>query len=199
MNDSILKQRWLVYNILRNHDSVISALHSFRRRLAPHSRIVIIMPRIKTNRTKKAPEGFDKISNTLDEFAIQLKEVQNQKGSKLSSKDTESTWQVFQIHHERSRYIYTLYYKRKAISKELYEWLLREKYADKLLIAKWKKTGYENLCCLNCIQSDKTVNGKTCICRVPRATLKDTAAKNNESVTFQQCVHCGCSGCASTD
>ena len=29
-----------------------------------------------------------------------------------------------------SRYIYDLYYKRDAISKELYNWLLKEGYAD---------------------------------------------------------------------
>ncbi|QEU59955.1 Bud31 [Kluyveromyces lactis] len=157
------------------------------------------MPRIRTHATKKAPEGFDKISPTLNEFAIQLKEAESEKGSKLSSKNTESTWQVFQIHHERSRYVYNLFYKRKAISRELYEWLLREKYADKQLIAKWKKNGYEKLCCLQCIQSNETTNGKTCICRVPRATLEANAAKKKEPVTFKQCIHCGCSGCASSD
>lgn len=30
----------------------------------------------------------------------------------------------------RFRYIYDLYYKREAISKELYEWLLKQEYAD---------------------------------------------------------------------
>jgi hypothetical protein len=51
----------------------------------------------------------------------------------------ETVWPIFQLHHQRSRYIYELYYKRKAISKELYEYCLSEKYADKALIAKWKK------------------------------------------------------------
>jgi bud site selection protein 31 len=34
------------------------------------------------------------------------------------------------IAHTRSRYIYELYYKREAISKELYDWLLKEGYGD---------------------------------------------------------------------
>jgi bud site selection protein 31 len=34
------------------------------------------------------------------------------------------------ISHTRSRYIYELYYKREAISKLLYEWLLKQGYAD---------------------------------------------------------------------
>ena len=43
------------------------------------------------------------------------------------------------LHHQRSRYIYDLYYKRKAISKELYDYCIKESYADPNLIAKWKK------------------------------------------------------------
>ena len=71
----------------------------------------------------------------------------------------------YRIHHQKSRYVYDLFYKRKAISRgrsvlqyvlivtmftcccfrlffdflELYEFCLEEGYADKNLIAKWKK------------------------------------------------------------
>ena len=45
-----------------------------------------------------------------------------------------------------SKYIYDLYYDKEAISKQLYEWLLRNNYADGNLIAKWKKQGYEKVC-----------------------------------------------------
>ena len=44
-----------------------------------------------------------------------------------------------------SKYIYDLYYDKEAISKQLYEWLLKNKYADGNLIAKWKKQGYEKV------------------------------------------------------
>uniref|UniRef100_A0A8C5Z6K3 Protein BUD31 homolog n=1 Tax=Marmota marmota marmota TaxID=9994 RepID=A0A8C5Z6K3_MARMA len=118
------------------------------------------MPRIKTRRSKPAPDGFEKIKPTLTDFEIQL---------------------------------------RDAISKDLYDWLIKEKYADKLLIAKWRKTGYEKLCCLRCIQKNETNNGSTCICRVPRAQLEEEARKKGTQVSFHQCVHCGCRGCASTD
>lgn len=47
-----------------------------------------------------------------------------------------------------SRYIFDLFYKKKEISRELYEYCLREKWADANLIAKWKKSGFERLCCL---------------------------------------------------
>ena len=44
-----------------------------------------------------------------------------------------------------SRYIYELYYDKEAISKKLYDWLLKNGYADGNLIAKWKKQGYEKV------------------------------------------------------
>lgn len=45
-----------------------------------------------------------------------------------------------------SRYVYDLYYEKEAISKQLYDWLLKNGYADANLIAKWKKQGYEKVC-----------------------------------------------------
>jgi bud site selection protein 31 len=51
----------------------------------------------------------------------------------------EAAWPLFRIHHQRSRYIFDLFYKRRAISKELYDYCLNEGIADKNLIAKWKK------------------------------------------------------------
>ena len=57
----------------------------------------------------------------------------------------ETLWPIFQIAHQRSRYIYDLYYEKEAISKTLYEWLLKNGYADAQLIAKWKKQGYEKV------------------------------------------------------
>jgi hypothetical protein len=44
-----------------------------------------------------------------------------------------------------SRYIYDLYYEKEAISKQLYDFLLKNGYADGNLIAKWKKQGYEKV------------------------------------------------------
>ena len=113
-----------------------------------------------------------------------------------------------------SRYIYDLYYEKEAISKQLYDWLLKNNYADAMLIAKWKKQGYEKvsagiyvdqcmgnrladdyfsrqLCCLRCIQTKETNFNSTCICRVPREQLKQ-----DQEI---ECVSCGCRGCSSND
>lgn len=50
-----------------------------------------------------------------------------------------------------------------------------ENIADKNLIAKWKKQGYESLCCLRCIQTRDTNFGTNCICRVPKAKLEEVS------------------------
>jgi bud site selection protein 31 len=47
------------------------------------------------------------------------------------------------------------------------------------------------LCCLRCVQTKETNFNSTCICRVPKAQLKD-----EQTI---QCVSCGCRGCASSD
>ncbi|KAG5440677.1 hypothetical protein PCK2_000265, partial [Pneumocystis canis] len=109
------------------------------------------MPRIRTLREKPPPEGFDDIEPTLQDFAQKMKDIENEPHENRSRQGVLAP--IFQVHHQRSRYIYDLYYKREAISKELYEWLLKQGYADGNLIAKWKKNGYEKLCCLRCIQT----------------------------------------------
>jgi len=168
------------------------------------------MPKIKTNRTKAPPEGFDEIEPTLQEFDQRMKDGRSTFSTPRPSqvakwltgflvkttqndikKKNEALWPVFQLHHQRSRYIYDLYYNREAISTELYQWLLKQGHADAALIARWKKQGYEKLCCLKCIQTKETNFGTACICRVPKAKLSKG--------TVVECVHCGCRGCASSD
>jgi bud site selection protein 31 len=95
----------------------------------------------------------------------------------------ETLYPITRIHHQRSLYIYELYYKRKAISKELYDWCVKQGHADVNLIGKWRKTGYEGLCCLQCVQTRDTDFGTTCVCRVPRASL--------EAGKVVECVRCG--------
>ncbi|KAI1366990.1 cell cycle control protein cwf14 [Xylaria arbuscula] len=149
------------------------------------------MPAIRSHaaRAKKPPAGFEDIRDDLEVFGIKMKDAQNTPTANVPKHQAQ--WPIFQIAHQRSRYVYELYYEKAAISKQLYEWLLKNGYADPILIAKWKKQGYEKLCCLRCIQTKETNFQSTCICRVPKAQLKD-----DQDV---QCVNCGCRGCASSD
>ncbi|KAI9683121.1 MAG: hypothetical protein M1829_005912 [Trizodia sp. TS-e1964] len=98
------------------------------------------MPPIRTARSRKAPpDGFSDIEDTLLEFANKMKDAEN--APHEGKKRNEVLWPIFQISHQRSRYIYDLYYNKEAMSKVLYEWLLKNGYAEPLLIAKWKKQG----------------------------------------------------------
>ncbi|GFP54031.1 pre-mRNA-splicing factor cwf14 [Trichoderma asperellum] len=102
------------------------------------------MPAIRhSSKRKPPPEGFSDIEDDLLIFANKMKDAQNKPpppGPKHMAQ-----WEIFQIAHQRSRYVYDLYYEKEAISKQLYEWLLKNGYADAMLIAKWKKQGYEKV------------------------------------------------------
>ncbi|CAG5897508.1 unnamed protein product [Menidia menidia] len=127
------------------------------------------MPKVKRSR-KPPPDGWELIEPTLDELDQKMREAETEPHE--GKRKVESLWPIFRLHHQRSRYIFDLFYKRKAISRELYEYCIKEGYADKNLIAKWKKQGYENLCCLRCIQTRDTNFGTNCICRVPKSKLE---------------------------
>ncbi|KAL1924738.1 uncharacterized protein VTP21DRAFT_4392 [Calcarisporiella thermophila] len=147
------------------------------------------MPKIRHLRNKKPPEGFDEIEPMFLEFEKKMRDAENEPHE--GKRKVEALWPIFRLHHQKSRYVYDLFYKRKAITRELYDWLLKNGYADANLIAKWKKPGFEKLCCLRCIQAKDTNFGTTCICRVPKNKL--------EEGRVIECVHCGCRGCSSTD
>uniref|UniRef100_A0A672K6T2 Protein BUD31 homolog n=1 Tax=Sinocyclocheilus grahami TaxID=75366 RepID=A0A672K6T2_SINGR len=145
------------------------------------------MPKVKRSR-KPPPDGWELIEPTLDELDQKMREGSfSNLQTSVSQKANKSI-----VYHgrliKRIRYIFDLFYKRKAISRELYEYCIKEGYADKNLIAKWKKQGYENLCCLRCIQTRDTNFGTNCICRVPKGKL--------EVGRIIECTHCGCRGCS---
>ena len=130
------------------------------------------MPPIRSARNRKPPpDGFDDLEDTLLEFSNKMKDAEN--ASHEGKKRQEVLWPIFQIAHQResffsfhlglgfgrsctgnilnaslltgSRWIYELFYDKEAISKQLYDWLLKNGYADGNLIAKWKKQGYEKV------------------------------------------------------
>ncbi|CAN1308006.1 Protein BUD31 homolog 1, partial [Linum perenne] len=147
------------------------------------------MPKVKTNRVKY-PEGWELIEPTLRELQGKMREVAAENESTDGKRKCEALWPIFKIAHQKSRYIFDLYHRRNEISKELYEFCLDQGYGDRNLIAKWKKPGYERLCCLRCIQPRDHNYATTCVCRVP---------KNLREEEVIECVHCGCKGCASGD
>lgn len=49
----------------------------------------------------------------------------------------ELTWKITRIHWEKNRFVFDLMYKKKVLSRELFDWLTRNKIVDGTLIAKW--------------------------------------------------------------
>ena len=142
------------------------------------------MPKIATRRTR-IPAGFEVIEPTLKEFEKKMRLAEAD--DIADRRADELLWPIVRLHHQRSRFVYQQYYEKKEITKEVYEYCLDQKYADANLIAKWKKDGFKDLCCLRCIQTTATNNFKTCICRVPKKDLD----KDN----VFECKACGCRGC----
>lgn len=99
-------------------------------------------------------------------------------------------WPVHQIAWQRSRYVYDMYYTYGRISREVYDYCLKQKLVDAALIAKWKKAGYERLCSTYVINPSNYKFGTTSICRVP---YKDRSAEQKRA----QDPTTGCLGCAS--
>lgn len=141
-------------------------------------------------RSKRVPAGFEAVEDALEEFERQLRDAVNESHAGL--KKNETTWKVHRIHFEKNRFIFDVYHKRKQISKELYDFLVREKIADGGLIAKWRKPGYENLCSLLAIQKGNHNFGTTALCRVPLAQR----SKEQQHAADAQI---GCVACATND
>jgi len=116
---------------------------------------------------KRKPEGWSLIESALFEFEDRMREAINDPHD--GKRKAESQWPIHRLHWERNRYIYDLYYKQGKITRELYDFLVREKIVDAALISKWRKPGYELLCSMVAIQKGSTNFGTTSICRVPLA------------------------------
>ena len=94
------------------------------------------MPKIRTKK-KKFPEDWDVLEDTLEALESKMREAEADEHD--GRRTAEMLWPIFRIHHQRSRFIYEMFYKKKAIARETYQFALREGYADANLIAKWKK------------------------------------------------------------
>lgn len=97
------------------------------------------MPKVKTDRVTY-PEGWELLEPTLGELQAKMREAENDPHD--GKRKCEGLWPIFKISHQKSRYIFDLYYQRNEISKQLYEFCLDQGYADRNLIAKWKKVRF---------------------------------------------------------
>jgi bud site selection protein 31 len=146
------------------------------------------MPKVRTSRSTPPPLGFEDIEPVLN--ALNNEMVSAQRDSQAGKRKDEALWPIFRLHHQRSRFVYQMFVSGR-ISKQVLDYCIEQQYADGALISKWKKPGYESLCCLRCLDTRSTTYSTTCICRVPRKDL--------EKGRLIECVQCGCRGCSSND
>eukprot|EP00293_Proteomonas_sulcata_P002213 CAMPEP_0184322516 /NCGR_PEP_ID=MMETSP1049-20130417/124951_1 /TAXON_ID=77928 /ORGANISM="Proteomonas sulcata, Strain CCMP704" /LENGTH=185 /DNA_ID=CAMNT_0026643681 /DNA_START=110 /DNA_END=667 /DNA_ORIENTATION=+ len=137
---------------------------------------------------KRAPAGWDTVLPTLEMFEQRMKDAVNE--SHEGKRKHETTWPIHRINYEKSRYVFELFWTKEEITRELYDFCIRQKVVDGNLMAKWRKPGYEFLCSLAAINKGSTNFGTTSVCRVP---LRLRSGKIAPSVTT------GCISCASCD
>lgn len=147
------------------------------------------MPPIRKNRSK--PSTYEIIEQSINDINNKIRDYELNNDNTGIRKD-ELYWPIFRLQHQRSRIIYNAYIN-KQITKECYDYCTQNKYIDTVLASKWKKQGYEKLCCIRCIQSSSTNFNTNCICRVPKSS------RDNDNNEIIQCKNCGCTGCASSD
>lgn len=138
------------------------------------------MPRIPVN----PPKEFEKVKAFLESMEAEMRKAEN---APTVPNPPENCWPIFQLHHQRSRYIYNLK-KKGEISNELYRYLSLNRFVDHELACYWEKEGYEGLCCLRCVQPIDSKHGNVCICRVPQ--------RNIDANKAIKCDNCGCRGCS---
>jgi len=144
------------------------------------------MPRL--GKGKKKPKGYEVIEPVIEALENEIRD--KVKESNVGIRNTESMWPVMQIGWQRSRYIYDMFYTYKRISREVYDFCIKNKIADASLIAKWKKPGYERLCSTYVINPSNYKFATVSICRVPMQS-RTKEQKNAQDPTT------GCLGCAS--
>ena len=142
----------------------------------------------KWKKGAKPPVGYEIIAPVMEALENELRD--KVKESNAQKRKTESVWPVFQINHQRTRYIYDMFHTYNRISRKVYDYCIKNKLADGALIAKWKKPGYERLCSTYVINPQNYKFGTVSICRVP---LKD----RSEEQMIAQDPTTGCRGCAS--
>ncbi len=81
--------------------------------------------------------------------------------------NTKLMWPIHQINWQQLHYVYNMYYLHHRITKKVYKYCVRNKLVNTALIAKWKKTGYKQLCLTYVINTNNYMFGMTLICHVP--------------------------------
>ena len=140
----------------------------------------------KFARRGRPPPGYEVLEDTLEALEKEMRVVVD--ASHEGKRKLESLWPVHQINHQRTRYVFDMHYKYGRISKDVWDYCVRNRIIDSALASKWRKKGYERLCSTYVINPKNYKFGTVSICRVPKAKL--------HADVFYQDPTTGCLGCA---
>lgn len=129
------------------------------------------------------PPGWALVKDVMQDFSEKMAAAV--KRPSATRRKHESLWEIKSLSYQRTRYIHEMHYTLKLIDRSVFKYCARLNLIDAALSQKWRKTGYEKLCCLECADRTRTDFGKVCICRLPNAPAE------------LQCHFCGCDGCTS--
>jgi bud site selection protein 31 len=149
--------------------------------------------RLTDQQRRSAPDGWPALEKELDAIAAEHKDA----AVDAAGPAARAAWPALRLHRALARHVHDAFFVDRAISRRLYEWCVRPAaaggggVAGRELVAKWRRAGYERLCCLGCVQAADTAFGTVCVCRVPRAKREAGTADR-----AAECVRCGCRGCS---
>jgi len=76
------------------------------------------MPKVRRSRNKPPPDGWELIEPTLEELEAKMREAESE--SHEGKRKVESLWPIFKIHHQRSRYVFDLFFSLSWIYSDTY-------------------------------------------------------------------------------
>jgi bud site selection protein 31 len=147
------------------------------------------MSRVRRNPSLNPPAEWAEVRDLIVDFTAKLKEAED---VVVDDNWTREQWvAINRANWIRCRCVYIRRYISRTMKEDLFEWILKEGFAERDLIALWRKTGYERVCCVRCA-SDKS-DAEGCACRRTRTAneLRDAPAP--------KCRECWCPGCRSRD
>ena len=83
------------------------------------------MPKVRRSK-KPPPDGWDEIEEMMEQFEVKMREAELEPHE--GKRQVEALWPIIRIHNQRTRYLFDLHYKRKAISKGLLDFCVKERY-----------------------------------------------------------------------
>ncbi|EPY29607.1 bud site selection protein 31, partial [Strigomonas culicis] len=98
------------------------------------------------------PPGDDRRPGDVkDEATLDEDKVNQQEGGEEGGESpVPPLWKIAKINYDRTRFVFDAYARKKAITKEVFDYCVEMQFIDGGLARRWRLPGYEKLCCTAC-------------------------------------------------